>query len=208
MENLHDECEELKQREKSLMVDMKKRGDAARQLVMSKDEEIHKLRLKLSGSAAEPASDIKQLPPVSPSRDESSKAAGSMSEEKSAGPARIASAPVSMILFYWIFEVRHVTPPPALFKFQMRSGPDTPTKSRMMEGSADPEQQLHYLKQAFAGFINARQSAEMQQLGRVICVILAFSPDEQTKLNENISKLTPVNTPLDNISAGIASFFW
>ena len=85
---------------------------------------------------------------------------------------------------------------------------DTPTKSRLMETGGDAEQQLHYLKQAFSGFINARQSAEMQQLGRVICVILAYTPQEQTVLNDNISKMTPVNTPLDNISAGIASFFW
>lgn len=87
---------------------------------------------------------------------------------------------------------------------------DTPTKSRIMEHStsADPEQQLHYLKQAFSGFINARQAAEMQQLGRVMCVILGFAPEEQAKLNDNISKMTPVNTALDNISAGIASFFW
>jgi hypothetical protein len=87
---------------------------------------------------------------------------------------------------------------------------DTPMKSQIIEHQhVDPEQQLNYLKQAFSGFVNARTPAELQQLGRVISLILAFSPEEQTKLNENISKMTPVNdTALDNISAGIASFFW
>ena len=50
LEKLTDECEHLKAREKSLMADIKKRGDAARQLVMAKDEEIHKLQSKLSNS--------------------------------------------------------------------------------------------------------------------------------------------------------------
>lgn len=92
--------------------------------------------------------------------------------------------------------------------WQARTSLDTPTKSRVAAAGADPEQQLHYLKQAFSGFINAKQPGEMQQLGRVMCVILGFTPDEQTALNDNILKMTPVNTALDNLSAGIASFFW
>jgi hypothetical protein len=56
MEALHDECEELKQREKSLVADIKRRGDAARQLVMSKDAEIQKLKLKLGTGASKDAS--------------------------------------------------------------------------------------------------------------------------------------------------------
>jgi hypothetical protein len=48
LETVKDECEKLKAREKNLVADMKKRGDAARTLIISKDEEIHKLKSKLS----------------------------------------------------------------------------------------------------------------------------------------------------------------
>lgn len=85
---------------------------------------------------------------------------------------------------------------------------DTPTRANLFGESPDPQQQLHYLKQAFSGFINAKQASEMQQLGRVICAVLGMTTEEQTKINDNIAKMNPVVSPLDNISSGIASFFW
>lgn len=66
MESLHEECEVLKQREKVLMADMKKRGDAARQVVMTKDAEIHKLKLKLSGPATTSATAADSTPRSEP----------------------------------------------------------------------------------------------------------------------------------------------
>lgn len=58
-----DDCERLKQREKALTADIKKRSEAARQLVMAKDEEIHKLRQKLNGSNSTPGEIPSATPP-------------------------------------------------------------------------------------------------------------------------------------------------
>lgn len=47
MEELTDECDRLRVREKQLLADMKKRGDAARQMLLTKDAEIQAMRDKL-----------------------------------------------------------------------------------------------------------------------------------------------------------------
>ena len=55
IDDILEECDALKHREKNLISDIKKRGDAARQLIMAKDEEIHKLKSKLVGSQISPS---------------------------------------------------------------------------------------------------------------------------------------------------------
>ena len=74
----------------------------------------------------------------------------------------------------------------------------------------DVEQQLSYLQLAFFGFMKAKESSEMQQLGRVICAILEMSPDEQIIVNESIVRMTTgviVTHSLDSLTSNIASLW-
>lgn len=71
----------------------------------------------------------------------------------------------------------------------------------------DLEQQFQYLRQAFFGFMKAKDASEMQQLGRVICAILSMSQEEQIIVNDSIARMLPsvvVSHSLDNI----ASYFF
>lgn len=71
------------------------------------------------------------------------------------------------------------------------------------------ELHISYLKQAFCRFVRARESVEMQHLGRVMCAILNLSAEEQALAMDAINKLAPnivVNATLENISS-ISSYF-
>ena len=50
-ESLEEQLAEAKQREQKLVADMKKRGDAARQMMMEKDSQIQQLKQSKSSSA-------------------------------------------------------------------------------------------------------------------------------------------------------------
>jgi hypothetical protein len=70
--------------------------------------------------------------------------------------------------------------------------------------------QVQYLRQAFCGFVRAKQSVEMQHLGRVICAILGLSPTEQAGVMDAIAKLSPAvvaTSTLESLSANISSYF-
>jgi hypothetical protein len=82
------------------------------------------------------------------------------------------------------------------------------------EGSVfyDPEQEarLMYLKQAFSGFFRAKNTVEMQHLGRVICAILGVDIEEQATILESITKLSPAvvaTSTIESITQQLASIF-
>ena len=64
-----EECERLKIREKNLTNDIKKRGDAARQLIMAKDDEIQKLKnSSLERNGEKPANQTPSTPLANPEK--------------------------------------------------------------------------------------------------------------------------------------------
>lgn len=76
----------------------------------------------------------------------------------------------------------------------------------------DPEQEarLMYLKQAFSGFFRAKNTVEMQHLGRVICAILGVDIEEQATILESITKLSPAvvaTSTIESITQQLASIF-
>jgi len=74
----------------------------------------------------------------------------------------------------------------------------------------EQEQRLVYLKQAFVGFFKAKQSVEMQHLGRVICAILGVSIEDQTVIMEQILRLSPTvvaNSTFESFSQQIVNIF-
>ncbi len=84
------------------------------------------------------------------------------------------------------------------------------TDSASSINGPDVEQQLSYLKQAFFGFMKAKEASEMQQLGRVICAILEMTPEEQTIVNDSIVRMTTgviVTHSLDSLTSNIASLW-
>lgn len=77
-------------------------------------------------------------------------------------------------------------------------------------GGMEREQKIIYLRQAFCGFFKAKQSVEMEHLGRVICAILGLTTEEQKLVMERITKIAPsvaVNSTLESISSNITSLF-
>eukprot|EP01041_Mallomonas_annulata_P003557 gene3557-7077_t len=73
------------------------------------------------------------------------------------------------------------------------------------------EQKITYLKSAFCGFVLAKKSVEMQNLGRVICAILGLEPEEHARVTEAITKLTPAaaatSSMVESFSTNFVSFF-
>jgi hypothetical protein len=55
----------------------------------------------------------------------------------------------------------------------------------------EQEKLITYLRQAFCGFVNAKEAVEMEHLGRVICAILDLNTEEQSKAMMSITNLTP-----------------
>ena len=75
---------------------------------------------------------------------------------------------------------------------------------------SEKEQKITYLKQAFLGFFKAKESVEMQHLGRVICAILGLNVDEQTHVMNGIKSLEPIKNATNTIESftyNISSLF-
>ncbi len=88
--------------------------------------------------------------------------------------------------------------------------PPAADPSSSSSSSVDREQRITYLKQAICGFFKAKKSVEMQNLGRVICAILALDAEEQACVMESISRLAPAvaaSSTLESISLNITSLF-
>jgi hypothetical protein len=69
---------------------------------------------------------------------------------------------------------------------------------------------VQYLRQAFCGFVKAKQTVEMEHLGRVICAILGLQPPEQTAVMEAITKLSPAvaaASTFESLSSNLTSFW-
>jgi hypothetical protein len=76
--------------------------------------------------------------------------------------------------------------------------------------SFEREQRIVYLRQAFCGFFRAKNSVEMQHLGRVISAILGLSVEEQSMVLEGIVKLAPAvvaTSTLESFSQQFSSIF-
>jgi hypothetical protein len=72
------------------------------------------------------------------------------------------------------------------------------------------EQRIVYLRNAFMGFVKAKEAVEVQHLGRVICTILNYPPEEQQVVNAAIFNFAPAivaSSTMDNISSSVSSFF-
>jgi len=72
------------------------------------------------------------------------------------------------------------------------------------------EQRIMYLRNAFMGFVKAKEAVEVQHLGRVICTILNYPPEEQQIVNEAILKFAPAvvaSSTMDTFSSQVTSFF-
>lgn len=72
------------------------------------------------------------------------------------------------------------------------------------------EQRLIYLRQAFVGFVKAKHNSEMQNLGRVICAILALSPAEEASIMESISTIAPAvvaSTTFGTLTSSFTNIF-
>lgn len=60
------------------------------------------------------------------------------------------------------------------------------------------------------GFVKAKEAVEVQHLGRVICTILNFPPDEQRIVNDAIFNFAPAivaSSTMDSFSSQVSSFF-
>ena len=53
------------------------------------------------------------------------------------------------------------------------------------------EQRFLYLRNAFMGFVFAKEVDVVRHMGRVICAILNYSPEEQRIINEAIVNFAP-----------------
>jgi hypothetical protein len=77
-------------------------------------------------------------------------------------------------------------------------------------GEEIKEQRILYLRNAFRGFVRAKEVVEVQHLGRVICTILNFPDDEQRLIAETIASFAPAivsATATDSFTNQISSFF-
>lgn len=75
---------------------------------------------------------------------------------------------------------------------------------------SEREQRILYLRQAFCGFFKAKNSVEMQHLGRVICAILGVSLEEQNAVLEAIGRLVPAvvaTSTIESLSNQLSSIF-
>jgi hypothetical protein len=75
---------------------------------------------------------------------------------------------------------------------------------------SEREQRIVYLRQAFCGFFKAKNSVEMQHLGRVICAILGVSIEEQNSVLEAIGRLVPAvvaTSTIESLSNQLSSIF-
>jgi hypothetical protein len=72
------------------------------------------------------------------------------------------------------------------------------------------EQRLSYLRNAFSRFVQAKDAAEVQSIGRVICTILNFPAQEQQAVNAAILRFSPAivaSSTIDTLSNTVSSFF-
>ncbi len=105
--------------------------------------------------------------------------------------------------------IRHIR----IFKSEinaLRSRLSLNRQNEQTELSSEREQRIVYLRQAFCGFFKAKNSVEMQHLGRVICAILGVSLEEQTSVLEAISRLVPAvvaTSTIESLSNQISSIF-
>jgi GRIP domain len=71
-------------------------------------------------------------------------------------------------------------------------------------------EQIAYLKQAFCGFVKAKEAVEMKHLGRVICAILKLNAEEQHTVMDSIERLTPAvvaTSTFESFSSNFSSLF-
>lgn len=74
-----------------------------------------------------------------------------------------------------------LTMSPRLFQQELASSIPLPER----------EQRIQYLRQAVYGFFIAKNAVEMDRLGRVMCMILGLSMEEQAQVMDTISKISP-----------------
>lgn len=86
----------------------------------------------------------------------------------------------------------------------------TPSFSHFRDKDELDRGQVQYLRQAFCGFVKAKQTVEMQHLGRVICAILGLQPHEQSAVMEGIARLSPAvaaATTFESLSSNLTSLW-
>jgi hypothetical protein len=77
-------------------------------------------------------------------------------------------------------------------------------------GEEIKEQRILYLRNAFRGFVRAKEVVEVQHLGRVICTILGYPTEEQKLITDTIANFAPAIVSAassDSLSNQISSFF-
>jgi hypothetical protein len=216
------ECERLRSRERALEKDLKKRGDAARQLVLTKDEEIARLRKKLAKAGtgytgtelsvdsslhAETVPSAPSTPlvipkssflpePSTPIHESIASPAHAASDQLTDSPHRVDASSVSSHALAM-----------AIQSPMQAAVPKSPRPPGTPGGAEVNPEQFVYLRQAFFAFMKSRDSSEMQQIGKVISVVLGMSPEEQAVVQESIAKLSPTIS-IDNLSSNIASYFF
>lgn len=243
------ECDRLRTREKALEKDIKKRGDAARQLVITKDEEIARLRKKLArltGSAYTgtelPVADttittatstssstyatsayVDNAPPTPSTPSPSTPVTPTKDTASSNTPLALTTddaigTPLSKLDAHTNTTTTTAAPSSATVAASATTTATTatastnPTNATATTGASgvtdlNHEQQFLYLRQAFFAFAKARDSSEMQQIGKVITVILGMSQEEQSVVHNAIAKLSPA-VSIDNLSSNLASYFF
>jgi hypothetical protein len=77
-------------------------------------------------------------------------------------------------------------------------------------GEEIKEQRILYLRNAFRGFVRAKEVVEVQHLGRVICTILNYPMEEQKLITDTIANFAPAivsAASADSFSNQLTSFF-
>lgn len=73
------------------------------------------------------------------------------------------------------------------------------------------EQRMEYLRHAFSSLFRAHETNEVHHLGRVICTILNYPPEEQNKISADINRTAPgivaSSSTFGDISSQLSYFF-
>jgi hypothetical protein len=223
---LEEDIKQLKAKEQQLMNDMKRRGDVARQMMMDKDKEIFAMRQKLQGfdptpvpSAAATSAPVINQAPSTPTRDEMHQDHAAV-EAKVEVPSSPSSDPSNEV-HHEEHQRRQNQNIEATLRSKIKAmqaeievlrGRATlsPGPADNLTGHGEREKRFVYLKQAILGFFKAKQSVEMEHLGRVICAILGLTAEEQAMVMEGIASLAPIrtaSTTFESLATNITSLF-
>lgn len=221
------EVEDLKQGEKRIVAEMRKKADAARKLLEAKDAEIRKVLSAAStpiAATSVPQTPLRNVPTtpshaaVTPSQAASVESSPSMNLNSTdhhhpvvtVAPAAVFIAPPSETpLSSSVLRSSNSSGPIRLGPPSLPSSPSARGGTSTADSQSNELVRMTYLRNVVCGLFRAKSETEATRLARVMAAVLNLDDSEQREIIEGVSRMVPGPTAasLESITNSFSSYF-